>query len=381
MGLVISRSISAASGRRSLGSFASPSRACESRSRRPLYLGSFRAGRAEGAAVAITGPFALTMSTLLVCLSEDQLPHLDRVSELAAGYVVVRAESEADIRPHLDEVEVVLGYLPPALVSAAPRLRWIQSWSAGVDWLVEHEAFDPSAHPDLVVTSASGVHAVPIGEHVLAVLLAFSRKLPLALRDQRDHRWGPGEDYTDVSEWLGKRLLMIGAGAIGERVIHLASAFGMTSVAVRASGRKTPGALRTLTPDEMLDELAEADVVVAALPLTDATYRMLDAATFNAMKPGAVFINVGRGETVDQYDLVEALHSGQVGAAGLDVFEDEPLPASSPLWDMDNVIVTPHVAGDTPRYTERALELFADNVERWQAGRDLRNRVDLQAGY
>ena len=321
------------------------------------------------------------MPTLLICLSEGQLADLDRARQIASSYEVVRAEREADIRAVLAEVEVVLGYLPPALVSEAPRLRWIQSWSAGLDWLVEHDAFDATAHPDLVVTSASGVHAVPIGEHVFAVLLAFSRKLPRALRDQRDRRWGPGEDYTDVFEWLGKRLVMIGAGAIGERVIHLASAFGMTSVAVRTSRRETPGALRTVTPDRMPHELAEADVVVAALPLTDATYRMLDAETFSAMKPGAVFVNVGRGETVDQYDLVEAIQSGQVGAAGLDVFEDEPLPASSPLWEMDNVIVTPHVAGDTPHYAERALELFADNFGRWQAGRDLRNRVDLQAGY
>ncbi|GAB5535565.1 MAG: D-2-hydroxyacid dehydrogenase [Rubricoccaceae bacterium] len=332
-------------------------------------------------ALAFPGSFSLTMPTLLVCLSEIQLADLDRVRELADGFKVVRAESEEDIRSLLGDVEIVIGYLPPALVSVAPRLQWIQSWSAGLDWLVEHEDFDPTGHPDLAVTSASGVHAVPIGEHVFAVLLAFSRKLPWALRDQRDRRWGPGEDYADVFEWRGKRLVMIGAGAIGERVIHLASAFGMTSVAVRASGRETPGALRTVTPNRMTDELAEADVVVAALPLTDATYRMLDAETFSTMKPGAVFVNVGRGETVDQYDLVDALESGQVGAAGLDVFEDEPLPASSPLWTMDNVIVTPHVAGDTPHYAERALDLFADNVARWRSGCDLRNRVDLQAGY
>lgn len=321
------------------------------------------------------------MPVLLVCLSERHLADLDRVRQIARGYDVVRAEGERAIREALAEAEVVLGYLPPGLVSEAPRLRWIQSWSAGLDWLVEHEGFDPSAHPGLAVTSASGVHAVPIGEHVFAVLLALSRRLPRALRDQRDRRWGADEDYGGVFEWVGTRLVMIGAGAIGERVIHLAGAFGMSTVAVRASGRETPGALRTTTPDAMAPELAEADAVVAALPLTDATYRMLDAEAFGAMKPGAVFVNVGRGETVDQYDLVEALRSGQVGAAGLDVFEDEPLPASSPLWGMENVIVTPHVAGETPRYAERALALFADNLARWRSGRDLRNRVDLSAGY
>ena len=320
------------------------------------------------------------MPALLVCLTDDQLADLDRVRSIADGFQVVRAVDEGTLRAHLDEAEVVLGFLPPALVAEAPRLRWIQSWSAGLDWLVEHEAFDAAAHPDLVVTSASGIHAVPIGEHVFALLLALSRKLPRAFRDRRDRQWR-GAAYDDAFEWLGKRLVMIGAGSIGERVIELAGAFGMTAVAVRASGGETPGALRTVTPDAMAAELAEADAVVAALPLTDATYRMLDAETFGAMKPGAVFVNVGRGETVDQYDLVEALQSGQVGAVGLDVVEDEPLPASSPLWDLETVILTPHVAGDSPQYAERALALFADNLERWRAGRDLRNRVDLQAGY
>ena len=321
------------------------------------------------------------MPTLLVCLTEHQLPDLGRVREVADGFKVVRATSEDDVRAHLESAEVMLGFPPPALVAQAPRLRWLQSWSAGLDWLVEHNAFNPSAIPDLVVTSASGIHAVPIGEHVFAILLALSRKLPRALRDQRHARWGTSEDYDDAFEWLGKRLVMIGAGSIGERVIRLAEAFGMSSVAVRASGHDTPGALRTVRPDAMADELGQADAVVAALPLTDATYRMLDAATFGAMKPGAVFVNVGRGETVDQYDLVQALQSGQIGAAGLDVVQDEPLPPSSPLWALDNVIVTPHVAGDSPRYADRALDLFADNWGRWHSGRDLRNRVDLQAGY
>ncbi|MEM6326803.1 MAG: D-2-hydroxyacid dehydrogenase, partial [Bacteroidota bacterium] len=313
----------------------------------------------------------------VVYLPQDQLADLDRVRPLADGYEVVRGGDEV----LLTEAEIVLGYLPPARLAEAPRLRWIQSWSAGVDWLLEHEAFDPNAHPDLVVTSASGVHAVAVAEHVVAVLLAISRRIPRALRAQRDRQWGAVEDYRDAFEWHGKRLVMIGAWAIGERVIHLAGAFGMSTVAVRASGRETPGALRTVTPDHLTDALTEADAVVTALPLTDATYRMLDAQAFAAMKPGAVFVNVGRGQTVDEYDLVEALQSGHLGAAALDVFEDEPLPASSPLWGMQNVIVTPHVASETPRYAEHVLTLFADNLERWRAGRDLRNRVDLRAGY
>ena len=123
------------------------------------------------------------MPTLLVCLPDDQLPDLDRVRALAPEFEVVRTRSKEDVRPHLGEVTVALGYFPPALVAEAPALEWIQSWSAGLDWLVAHEAFDSSAHPDLMVTSASGVHAVPIGEHVFAVLLALSRQIPRALRD------------------------------------------------------------------------------------------------------------------------------------------------------------------------------------------------------
>lgn len=320
------------------------------------------------------------MPTLLVCLSESRLPDLDAVRRFADGYDVARAETEADARDHLDQTEIILGHPPVALLQA-PGLRWLQSWTAGLDWLTDDDAFDAAAHPDLAVTSASGIHAVPIGEHVFALLLAFSRMLPHALRDQRDRQWGAYDDYAGAFEWQGKRLVMVGAGSIGERVIRLADAFGMTSVAVRHSQGETPGALRTVTNDRLAEELAEADAVVAALPSTDETAGMLGADAFAAMKPGAVFVNVGRGDTVDQDALAQALRSGQIGAAGLDVFQDEPLPASSPLWAMDNVIVTPHVAGESPRYAERALALFADNLERWRAGGDLRNRVDLQAGY
>ena len=299
--------------------------------------------------------------------------------EAADGYDVVRAEAEPDIRAVLGRVEIVLGFIPPVRVGEAPRLRWIQSWSSGLDWLLEHESWEPSAVPDLVVTSAAGVHAVPIGEHVFAVLLALARRLPRALRHQRDGQWV--DDYADVFEWHGKRLVVIGAGAIGARVIALAGAFGMTSVAVRRSARETPGAIRTVTPDRMAEELAQADAVVAALPMTDATYRMIGSEAFAAMRPGAVFVNVGRGETVNQYALTEALESGHLGGAGLDVFEDEPLPAASPLWRLENVIVTPHVAGDSPRYAERAVALFADNLGRYRRGEPLRNPVDLAAGY
>lgn len=316
---------------------------------------------------------------LLVTVPEHRLPdeRLVLVREAAPDHEVVRASADSD--GHLDRTEIVLGRLDPALVARAPQLRWIQSWSAGLDWLTEADAEVP---PGLLVTSASGVHAVPIAEHVFAGLLALARRLPAHLRAQREGRWAPDAD-AGVAELAGQRMVLLGAGEIGARVARLADAFGMFVTAVRhhPDAPEPEGVARTVGTDGLLDVLPEADALVVTLPLTDATRGLVGAGAIAALPERAVVVNVGRGEVVDQAALVAALAAGRVAGAALDVFEEEPLPPDSPLWAMDHVIVTPHAAGHTPHYAGRALAIFLDNLGRFRRGEPLRHAVDLGAGY
>ena len=326
---------------------------------------------------APTPPAMADRPALLVTVPPDRLPddRLALVREAAPDHDVRRGEPDSS----LDGVEVVLGYVEPARVAEADELRWIQSWSAGLDWLLDADARLPAG---LQVTSASGVHAVPIAEHVFALLLAVARRLPAHLDAQRDGVWDP-DRAAGTFELEGRRLVLLGVGEIGGRVARLASAFGMfvTAVQHHSDDSSVPGVDRTVTNDGLLDVLPETDVVVMSLPLTDATRGIVGAGTFAALPDHAVLVNVGRGETVDQSALVAALRAGRIAAACLDVTDPEPLPPDSPLWALDNALVTPHVAGQAPHYADRALAIFLDNLGRYRRGQPLANAVDLEAGY
>jgi D-2-hydroxyacid dehydrogenase (NADP+) len=246
----------------------------------------------------------------------------------------------------------------------APNLRWLQSFFAGSD----DPVFTTLRANGVTVTSAAGANATPIAQMVLAYLLAFGCDLARLGRAQSEHRWGT----TTVVELAGKRLGIVGLGSIGAEVARLAHAHGMDVIGLR---RTVTGGepCTTWTDDRLAELLAWADVIVVAAPLTDRTRRLLGAEQFAAMRPGVWFVNVGRGEVVDEVALVSALESGHVAAAGLDVFAVEPLPHDSPLWDMPNVIVTPHVAGSSEPSDRRAVEMFIENLGRYTRGEPLRN--------
>ncbi|GBC86571.1 Glyoxylate/hydroxypyruvate reductase B [bacterium HR12] len=262
--------------------------------------------------------------------------------------------------------------LRPAWGSAG-SLRWIQAASAGVDGLLFPELVDS----DVVLTNARGVFDRPIAEHVMAVLLLFAKDLRGVLERQRRREWRP----RDTETLEGKRLLVVGVGSIGRAIARTAKAFGMT---VRGVGRTTrPDALfgTVMGVDELHDALGWADVVVDVLPATPATHHLFDAEAFAAMNPGVRFVNVGRGSTVDEVALVEALRSGRIAAAALDVFETEPLPPESPLWELPNVVITPHVAGDVAGWREAVVEVFVENLERYLTGEPLKGVVDKRLGF
>jgi phosphoglycerate dehydrogenase-like enzyme len=246
----------------------------------------------------------------------------------------------------------------------APRLRWLHTFSAGTD----HPVFGMFRERGVRVTTSSGAAARPIAATVMMYLLALSRDLPRALRAQARHEWEP----RSVAELEGGTVGVVGMGAIGLEVARLAAAFGMRPIGLRRQPRGDEPC--ETWPSSRLGELAATvDALVVAAPLTDETRGMIDAEVIAAVRPGAYFVNVGRGELVDEPALIEALRDGHLGGAALDVFAVEPLPADSPLWDLPNVIVTPHSSGMTDNTGERAMAMFLANLARYVAGEPLQN--------
>ena len=265
------------------------------------------------------------------------------------------------------------GLLEPAWANAR-SLRWIQSASAGVDSVL----FPALADSDVVVTNARGIFDVPIAEYAIGLVIAFAKGFAAMFNDQRRREWG----YRWTEPVAGKHLLVVGPGPIGRAVGRAALPLGMRVGAVGRTARSHDEVFGSVRAREELHQaLGETDYVVDSMPLTEATRHLFGAAAFAAMKPSARFINLGRGATVDEPALIEALRSGAIAGAALDVFEEEPLATDSPLWDMPNVIVSPHMAGDVEGWEEEIVLLFADNLRRFIAGEALLNVVDKRLGH
>jgi phosphoglycerate dehydrogenase-like enzyme len=290
-------------------------------------------------------------------------------------------------------VEVLYAFhVPPDVAELAPGLRWVQLHSAGAD----HVPDQPLMQSDVSVTTTSGIHATPIAEYVFASILAHRWQVPLWTRCQRAREWPSGRwKLYARPELRASSLGILGYGSIGREVGRLGRAFGMRVLALRrAPDRADTGYSvgqtgdpdgtipeRFYPPEALYEMLAECDYVVVALPLTNTTVGFVGEAELRAMKPTAYLVNIARGPVVHEGALIQALREGWIGGAGLDVFENEPLPAGSPLWDMENALLSPHVAGFTPHYDERAVALFAENLARYLNGQPLLNLVDKKRGY
>ena len=307
-------------------------------------------------------------------LSEEQVA---QVRAAAPDMCVVVSRDRDEIEPFLAEIEIVVGRFPHDLYPKAHNLRWFQLWSAGADWLLH---LPEASGLDFVLTNASGVHPIPASEHTLAFLLAFARGFHLAMRAQVRREWDVPRHA--LFELAGKTVVLVGIGAIGRRTASVITALGMRVLGVdRDPNVSAPGVEAMFGPDRLLDLLPQADFFVLTVPLTHETRGMIGERELRAMKPTAYIINVGRGGIVQEGALIRALQEGWIAGAGLDVFETEPLPEDSPLWEMENVIITAHFAGITPRYHGRALAIFLDNLQRYLAGEPLRNVVDKTLGY
>jgi D-2-hydroxyacid dehydrogenase (NADP+) len=304
---------------------------------------------------------------------------LTRVRDISPRITVVTASELVERPAWLNEADVLFTHqIPPAAVAAANRLKWVQTLGAGVEWLLSPEV---RRREDLVVTNASGIHAQPCAEHAFGFVLMFARQLHRAVRQQGTRDWNSGSLRPSVSTLSGATLGIVGLGTIGRRIAELASAFGMRVIALRRTPSRASGVDRVYGAGQLTAFLKQAEYVVNTLPLTDQTHGFFGAQEFAAMRSDAVFINIGRGATVQTDALLEALQSARIAGAALDVTDPEPLPADHALWALDNVILTPHYSGFHPGYIQRASAIFLENLARYLAGERLTNVVDKRVGY
>jgi phosphoglycerate dehydrogenase-like enzyme len=294
------------------------------------------------------------------------------------GREVLVSEDPAEIRPFLDRIEIGFGDVPFDLLPRMPALKWIQLWSAGADRL---QQFPEVKGLPFLLTTTRGIHGQQIAEHLFAMLLSWNRRLPEAFAARKRREWLFVSDRY-LSGCRGKTMLIAGYGAIGEAVARIALAFGMEVIGLRRNPEK--GGLEGLRVEDasLLRELLPgADYVVNILPATQDTRHVFSTAEFGLMKKTALYANMGRGSTTDETALIRVLRDKGIAGALLDVTEKEPLPGDSPLWELDNVILTGHYAGGHYNYSRMAMEVALDNLSRYICGHTLKNLVDKQAGY
>jgi len=266
--------------------------------------------------------------------------------------------------------------VPMDLPPLAPRLRWVQCIGSGVGQYVAARLPDG----DVVLTNGAGIAADPIAEWAVARALQIVKRLPEHDANTREHRW----EMALGGNLAGSTVAIIGLGAIGRAAARRFRAFGVHLLGIRRSwspGAEDPDVDELYGPDALRAVVARSDIVVLAAPGSDDNESLFDAAVFDAMKAGSIFVNVARGTLVDEAALIRALASGHLRAAAIDVARSEPLPPDDPLWSAPNLLVSPHSSASGDRYAERAFDLFCDNLERYVAGDSLRNVVDLSGGY
>lgn len=298
------------------------------------------------------------------------------IRERTTGLTVVDAETESDVREHLGDAEIFVtnpeGW-SDGFLDFLGTDDWVQATSIG------YAGFPVSRLRDrgVTFTNAATVHDAVVSEHALALALSLSRQLGPLRDSQREQRWDR-QMGADMWDWKGRQMTVFGLGNIGEAVARRARAFGFEVVGVKRTPSTYTGTLgrdRVIATDDFHDALPATDLLVLTVPLTDETRHSIDAEVLSALPDSAVLVNVSRGPVVDEQALVTALRNGTLAGAGLDVTETEPLPSESPLWDFDDVVITPHVGGRSRDFPDRFARLFVDNYDRWRDGQPLVNRV------
>jgi D-2-hydroxyacid dehydrogenase (NADP+) len=322
------------------------------------------------------GPFP-DRSNLTICFAHVayRLGERFAVHKTGIRHLEVRTREDLDARIVDADVLVVSGLWRNELIARAPKLRFVQSIGAGVD------QFDRDAlHArGIRLASAQGVNERAVSEHAMALILALMRHIPTGRDNQRRRHWrGMISDLGSREDELGgKTLLIVGLGRIGSRLAALARAFGLRVIATKRDPSTGVGAADLVVSDGRLGEvLPQADIVALTCPLTPQTEKLIGEAALAAMKPSAYLVNVARGRVVDEPALIAALQAGRIAGAALDCTVQEPLPEASPLWGFDNVLITPHTAGETRRYEDNVLDILLENLDRlWRGETELKNQV------
>ena len=312
-------------------------------------------------------------------LQETTPEQLQRVKDLAPDYEVIDGFSDSTLNFPAADIEIVYGWSSAKsdflLENKDSHLKWIQAKSAGVDTM----NLSLLNEKNIILTNASGIHGVPIAESVFGMLLADTRGIKKAINQQTNKVWSQTESLVELK---GKTMMIIGMGQVGKEVARLAQAFRLNVIGVNRSGNPVTEVSEIIKQDQIPKHIKRADFVVNILPLTSETTNYYDDSFFTSMKKGAGFINVGRGPSVDTDALIRQIKNGQIGFAGLDVFKEEPLAKDSPLWDLPEVLITPHISGVAEHFKKRLFAIFEENLTAYVAGEELpRNVIDYKHNY
>jgi phosphoglycerate dehydrogenase-like enzyme len=305
--------------------------------------------------------------------------YCEQIQRIVPDWELIVGKDKGVWQEHIHDAEIIAGWkkgMEEYCLKDGSKLKWLQSWSAGVNSLPLEEL----ALRNTVLTGASGVHAYPISETIFALMLGLTRKIHTYVKNQQSKTWHHAYMGLEMHE---KTVGIIGVGAIGKETAKIAKAFRMKVLGVRHSGKPEEFVDEMYTANQLDIVLPQCDYVIVTLPLTNETYHLFGDQQFKQMKSSAFFINIGRGEIVVEEDLIASLQAGKVAGAGLDVFAIEPLSVDSPLWEMENVIITPHTSGSTVNYDQRVLEnIFIPNLKSYLSGETLSiNLVDFSKGY
>ncbi len=318
------------------------------------------------------------MTTIAVFGSWSSAPSADVLRAALPDDRIIAVQGAA-LGPAAEAEAAFGGFNPERLreiLAGIPKLRWVHTFSAGVDRFVPEMA----TYERVMLTNNSGAYDAPIAEHVIAMIFAAAKRVPEHLAAQARHEWQREVPHAEVR---GTTIVILGMGSIGSELARLAGGVGMRVIGVRrdASRPGGPGVERIVPPERFIEAAREADYLAVTAALTRQTRGMVSAEVLRALKPTAWVINIARGPIVDEAALATALQEKRIGGAALDVFETEPLPPTSPLWALDNAILTPHVSNSSPKVRERSLALVVENVRRFKAGEALLNVVDRTIGY
>lgn len=314
------------------------------------------------------------MSKSILILHELLPDQFEELEDIAADYEIVR--SLDDTKP--EAVEIILGWsdqLIPLIKNEKSQVKWIQFPYAGIN----HLPLELFEEQDILLTNGSGIHAYAVTESAMGLILGMTRNIITAAKNQAHEEW---VDEDNLYELNNKTMMVVGAGKIGVHLGQVAKGFGMKTIGINRSGRDIKNMDEQYVQEELAEVINKADVVVNILPATKQTEHLFDEALFSKMKDDVIFVNVGRGETVDTDALLNALDNGKVLFAGLDVYEEEPLPVGHPLWSHEKIAMTPHIAGRVESYPKHLYPIFIENFKAFLKGEDLpQNLIEIENGY